>query len=416
MYVDNIVIKVASRCNLNCSYCYVYNLGDKSYLSRPKLMSYECAEKIIDQVVSHCVKHNLSKFLFIFHGGEPMLQKKEFFKYFVEKANFALNSIDVIGSFTMQTNGLLIDEDWCYLFNNLEIDIGISLDGYKEINDKYRVDHKNKGSYDRIIQGLLISQQNMKEKPGILSVIDPTSDPIRFYETIKGLDVKTFDLLWPIVSQDLNFEGNPWPSDYDRKQTIYTDWLIKIFDIWYDEKHTTNISITIFDTIIGLILGNEKFSGEDFGSGDLGTLVIETNGDIESVGSLKICGNGFTASGVNIENTTFDEAFETPLAKLYGKSHTYLSKKCSSCPLVEVCGGGAIHTRYSDKNGFDNESVLCYDYAKLIVHIQNAIFYSLPKKYQKEFTAIDYESVITFLEEFDEIEVENKNNNISNVY
>ena len=69
MYTTNLVIKVASRCNLNCTYCYVYNMGDNSYKLQPKFMSLETIEKIFERIKSHCLKNGLKDFLIIFHGG-----------------------------------------------------------------------------------------------------------------------------------------------------------------------------------------------------------------------------------------------------------------------------------------------------------------------------------------------------------
>ncbi len=394
MIVNSIVIKVASRCNLNCSYCYVYNLGDTTYLSQPKLMSDKDVKTLIKRVSDHCQEKNIKTFQFIFHGGEPMLQKKEFYIHFVNYANEVLSKDNIECIYTIQTNGLLISEDWCKLFNQLKIQVGVSLDGYKEINDKYRVDHKGKGSYDRVIAGLKIAQNNLDKKPGVLSVIDIESDPIRFYENIKGINVDFFDLLWPHANHD-----KP-PKDYleIKKETPYADWLIKIFDIWFAEKHKDKKTITLFDTFINLIIGNKLSGNEDFGREDNGLLVIETNGDIEVVGALKLCGNGFTKNDSNINKNSFSEALETKLANVYYKSHKLLNKKCLNCPLLEICGGGHIHTRYKKDKGFDNPSIYCNDYIKLITHIQNTIYDSLPEKYKEGSDKITFQEVIDYLD------------------
>lgn len=267
--------------------------------------------------------------------------------------------------------------------------------------DKYRVDHKNRGSFDKVVKGLKIGQKFLKSQPGILSVIDPSSDPIKYYNLMKDLRVKNFDLLWPHANIDLNPEGKPWENNSTKKSIVYSDWLIKIFNIWYKEKKQTNMNITMFNSIIGLIL-NFKYSGnEDFGLDEVGNLVIETNGDIQVVGALKLCGDGFTVSGASIKEHSFSEALETKLANLYYNSHKYLCKKCMECPILEVCGGGPIYSRYSSVNGFNNESIYCKDFVKLIVHIQNTIYSSLPEIYKDKFESIDYEEVVGFLDNFD---------------
>lgn len=140
-----VVVKVASRCNLNCSYCYMYNMGDNSYLMQPKVMSLKVVDKLIERILSHCQKHTIKNFEIVLHGGEPLLAGKDFFRKFVNKANERLVAEAGIGvKFVIQTNGLLLTEDWCKLFAELKIAVGVSLDGTPEDNDRYRIDHKVK--------------------------------------------------------------------------------------------------------------------------------------------------------------------------------------------------------------------------------------------------------------------------------
>ena len=405
MIVDSLVIKVASRCNLNCSYCYVYNLGDTTYLKQPKFMSSQTVDIMIDRVIEHCLENNIKSFLFIFHGGEPLLQKKDFFRYTVNKANQMLfEKYQIECSFTLQTNGVLITKEWCELFDELNIGIGISLDGTEKINDEYRVDHKGNGSYNKVIKGLKIAQKNLKYNPGILSVVNIDADPLETYEHIKSINVNSFSLLWPHATHDV-LPQKKSSIEGVSEETPYADWSIKIFDLWYSEKKQTKIEVTLFNTFLSLLLGNEFSGNEDFGLGDNDVLVIETNGDIQAVGSLNICGNGFTTSGANVRTHSFSEALETKLAKLYHQSHKMLPKKCISCPIVDICGGGHIHTRYSKKNGFNNASIYCNDFIKLITHVRREMYTSLPDKYKKDYSDITFNDIKMYMSQLNMDEI-----------
>ncbi len=347
-------------------------------------MSTEIINNIINKSIKHCIENDLNNFTFVFHGGEPLLCDKIFFTDFVQKANTLFKKSSITCDFIIQTNGLLLTEEWCELFNRLRIRVGISLDGYKEINDKNRIDHKGRGSYDKIIFGLKIAQNNLKQKPGILSVFDISSNPKKYYQNIVDLGVSHFNLLWPYANYEQLPDAYCDTNITNNSNTLYADWLIQIFDLWYANKAKTQISITIFEGIINLLLNNTKSGGnEDFGTEDNRTLVIETNGGLEAAGALKLCGNGFTKNNANIKTNSISDALNTDLAELYHKGHTYLSKKCTLCPIVEICGGGHVHTRYKKDNGFDNASVYCNDFIKLITHIQNIVFDSLPEKYKK---------------------------------
>jgi uncharacterized protein len=80
MRTTHLVVKVASRCNLNCTYCYMYNMGDDSYKSQPKFMTQTIVEAMLLRVKNHCIDNDLKEFLIIFHGGEPLLIGLDFYK------------------------------------------------------------------------------------------------------------------------------------------------------------------------------------------------------------------------------------------------------------------------------------------------------------------------------------------------
>src|SRR6476619_3302013 len=82
----SLVLKVASRCNLNCTSCYMYNMGDSTYKNQPKVMSDAVVDGILQKTLLHCQRHNIEEFLFIFHGGEPLLAGFEFYEKFASKA------------------------------------------------------------------------------------------------------------------------------------------------------------------------------------------------------------------------------------------------------------------------------------------------------------------------------------------
>ncbi|MFC0186440.1 radical SAM protein [Pseudarcicella hirudinis] len=232
--IKYLVVKVASRCNLNCTYCYMYNLGDNSYLNQPKVMSAKVVDAIIDKALGHCKRMGIDFFVFSFHGGEPLLAGKPFFKSFVKKAEEKFLPEKIQPYFALQTNGVLLTDDWCQHFAELGIEITISLDGDKETNDKYRIDHKGRGSYDRVVKGLKIAKNSTHKilPPGVLSVINIYADPVSVYQHFKDLDIHWFDLNHP----DANYDSLPPEYSPSPDSTPYADWLIKMFDVWFAEK------------------------------------------------------------------------------------------------------------------------------------------------------------------------------------
>lgn len=104
-------------------------------------------------------------------------------------------------------------------------------------------------------------------------------------------------------------------------------------------------------------------------------LCIKSNGNIQLNDSLMVCGNGFTQTGLNISSVSFSESLKHPIMYEYYYAHSdfILCKKCNSCLIKEICGGGHLAHRYSVKNLFNNPSAYCTVLFNIISHIQNAI-------------------------------------------
>ena len=115
---------------------------------------------------------------------------------------------------------------------------------------------------------------------------------------------------------------------------------------------------------------------EILGQRDNATIGIKTNGNIEIVDSMKVCGDGFTYTGLNVLQNSFEDTFSNETLKLYYNAHhdVFLCDKCRNCIIKEICGGGKLPHRYSTRNGFDNPSVYCECIKDLVVHAQNYLF------------------------------------------
>ncbi|MFN3850385.1 MAG: radical SAM protein [Spirosomataceae bacterium] len=392
--IKGLVLKVASRCNLNCSYCYMYNLGDLSYLNQPKKMSNEVVEAVINQVKRQSQIYDLNEFEFIFHGGEPLLLPKAFFRNFVTKAQSTLKGINL--RFGVQTNGSLLDDEWCSLLKELGVGVGISIDGPEEIHNIYRIDKQGIGSFDAVVRGIGIANQN-NLKIGILSVVNPATDAREIYGFFKSLNTKSIDFLFPDHHHDFlpnQYQENGLSPDF----TPFGDWWIKLFDSWFYGQDTKP-SIRFLSQIILMIIGIDN-GFETIGQQENNYLIIETDGSIEASDYLKACGDGFTKEGKNVLFDDFDKAVNTHLITLHRHSHRNLPKQCTKCPIKDVCGGGHLAHRFSREREFDNPSIYCFDLMKLITHIQNIVVARLPKEIVDAtgIEPIQYEEVIETLQ------------------
>ncbi len=392
MYTTNIVLKIASRCNLNCTYCYMYNMGDNSYIKQPKIMSEETKNNFLNRLKIHCKKHKLSKFTLIFHGGEPMLAGKQFFRDFLKDTAAILPNIDV--DFAMQTNGVLLSKDWCEFFKDSKIQIGISIDGTPKANDEFRIYHNGKGSYSDIVKGIENTREIYgNEKISFISVINTNESAKDVYNHLCSFKPYSISFLFP----DINYK-------HSTLQNIpkVGDWLIEIFDEWYRDKTEEKPIIKPLAQLVLLILGNKYSGNELFGRLINDTIVIETDGSIETVDPMRICGESFTRNKLNVKYNGLDDIYNTEIAQIYYNGHKKVCKICEECPLLEICGGGYVVTRYSEKNEFDNPSIYCNEIVKLISHVQNRLILDLPSH-------IVSNSYIEKIEHLEILEIINKN-------
>lgn len=121
---SNKVLKTVERCNINCTYCYFFNDLDKSYLKHPKYISFETLLQISEFLMRGVQDLNIENVVIIFHGGEPLMQKKTQFDTMCKLFNDTLGNITRL-SMSIQTNALLVDEDWIALFEKYDINIGV---------------------------------------------------------------------------------------------------------------------------------------------------------------------------------------------------------------------------------------------------------------------------------------------------
>jgi uncharacterized protein len=361
--IYGLVVKIAERCNLNCTYCYMYNHADQQYLSRPAFMSHEVFRALIERISSHCdsyVNHSMGVTL---HGGEPMLFDPHKLDTWLTEAEQLLGKKV---TFTVQTNATLVSDDWIALIKKHHIRPSVSLDGPPAIHDEFRVDHAGKGSHDRVVAGL----QKLIEAdltPNVLCVINPRQSGIDVYHHLRSLGIRRMNFLWPDVSHDFKsvLYGQLGP-------TPVADFLIPIFDKWFHEDDP-DIAIRIFVEAIRIMYGASPGT-DTLGKATEDYLIIDTDGSILANDALKVCYDGAPESSLNVLHHSFDDLEKgDPLLFQLVNEGMPLCETCLACPELDTCGGGAVPHRYSRANGFLNPSVWCADLLKFLGHVRSTI-------------------------------------------
>ena len=367
-------------------------MGDTTYKNQPKFMTLEIVKALAIKLKKHCTINNTSNISIVFHGGEPLLIDKEFYRESIPIFLEILRDIKVY--FQLQTNGTLLDYEWCKMFKELDIQVGISVDGPEIFQNEYRIYHNNKGSFNDVMRGIKIRDE--LGIGGLISVVNTDINPIDLFNFFLSVNAKTVNILLP----DNHYENLPKGKNgtYNIEDVVYGNWLIDLYNCWSNYENPTRPNIPFFESIISLILGELK-GDELIGKKKNGAITIETNGDIEVVDPLRICGNGFTRNSLNVINNEIADIETNELFLEYYNSHDSLCNKCLKCPIQNICGGGYLGHRYSEQNRFNNTTIYCNDLMKLITHIQNDVLNRLPKEIieQLNLETITYEEIFHYL-------------------
>jgi uncharacterized protein len=362
------IVKIASRCNLNCSYCFVYNQADHRWQAQPKFMALETLRTLCDRIAEHCLEFNKTQVSVIFHGGEPLLVGPKRLSDYASLIHKILSRNGVDATLGMQSNGTLFTDligDVCLVH---KISMGISIDGPPYRNDIHRVDHGGRGSSARLEAGLriLTSPRYRSIFSGFLSVVDLETDPVELFEYLATFSPPSIDILLPYDNHDRLPKGKQSPLD-----THYGAWMRHLFDHWW---YATDGSIGIrsFKSLVRLLIGAESLV-ESLGLDVVDLVVVETNGDIEAVDSLKATFEGATRLGFDVFSNSFTEVARAGAVRARQMGATSLCATCQQCPHVSACGGGYMPNRYSSKRGFDNVSVYCGDMQMIISRIQDGL-------------------------------------------
>lgn len=352
-----LLMKVAARCNLDCSYCYWFR--DPSVREKPAVLPVEVENVFLVKLEEHINKYRLDAFSILFHGGEPLLFGKERFIGLLGGLHGISSRTGCMFKLSITTNGTLIDEEWAMLFRLFKLGVTLSLDGPRYVHDKNRVDFKGKGSYERVVRGLrLLREQGIE--PGVLSVCDPLSDPeevVRHF--VDDLGIEHFDILRP-------------DATCDETPISVASYYIKLFDLWYDEYAGRGIEIRQFPAMIrGLLGGNAGL--ESIGYGPIQTVTMLTDGALEPLDVLRIAGDGSTKTGISIFTHTFTDVTEDPVWLEAYHASLALHPQCEACEYRHACGGGFLPHRWSKANRYHNPNAYCDDIKPIFGHIWSRI-------------------------------------------
>ncbi|MBF5058840.1 cyclophane-forming radical SAM/SPASM peptide maturase YhhB [Candidatus Neptunochlamydia vexilliferae] len=372
---SSFLIKVASRCNLNCAYCYMYQHADQSWKDKPLVLSEKHQQLFVDRLYDYAQEKSLDKVLVIYHGGEPLIFGADKLVNFSKAIKKRLDTISCQVDFGIQTNGTLLKEEHLKLFVDENISVSLSIDGPKKIHNVYRLDHKGNPSFDKVYRALALLKKYPQIFSGCIAVINVNYSPRELFQFFSENEVEEFNILLP----DANYTSPP--IGRDQNPDVYIDWLIEAFDCWSAEF--PHIQCKFFESIILALLGKSGQT-DALGLGDVSLLNIETDGMYHDLDVLKITKEGYSSLGIGLETAPISAAAQSKNIEVHRKllSKEGLSKTCLACKHVDICGGGSVPHRFGTE-GFDNPTIYCKEMYALIDHISEKLIQLVDQELEK---------------------------------
>jgi uncharacterized protein len=379
--ITSFLINIASRCNLACDYCYMYEHADQSWKEQPKIMSSDTLRHVAMRIGEYAETVDLPELLLVFHGGEPLLAGSERIVDALTTIRGAVPSSTRVDA-CVQTNGVLLTDEAIRIFSEADIGVSISIDGPQVANDLHRLDRSGSSTFSRTLDAIHRLQAYPRIYNGLITVIDPRVAPAELLTFFSELSPPRLDFLLP----DSNHQSLPPGRSTD--PDLYVRWLIDAFDLWFDQH--SELPVRTFDAILNGVAGIPSET-DAFGFGDVSMLTIETDGSFHDLDVLKITTQGATQIGLNVRTSSVQDAAKSEKIEAHRRMlrPEGIADTCLSCDIVKICGGGAVPHRF-DGDNFRNPTVYCREMLALVGHAKKRVRQALSKASDDSALAAQY--------------------------
>jgi len=347
-----------STCNLSCKYCYYLSKRDLYPDKSHFIMTYDIMEKYIIQHIEASTGDIIS---FSWHGGEPLLAGIDFYRK-VLKLQAVHKPDDKTILNGIQTNGTLIDEDWCRFIAGNGFFVGISIDGPADFHDFFRRTRDDKGTFERVKRGYLLLKK-FGIIPEILCVVNAENVkyPLVIYDFFKKIGAKFITFL-PLVVPDVCSSSGVSKDSVPSRE--FGHFLSKVFDAWV-ENDIGEIKIQIFEEATRTAF-NQDHTLCIFKVNCGSVPVIEHNGDFYSCDHY--VNKDYLLGNLNDHSLTW--YLECERQKQFGRAKSMkLPDYCRQCEVLAMCNGECPKNRFIlTPDGATGLNYLCEGYKIFFNH------------------------------------------------
>ncbi|NDV64704.1 anaerobic sulfatase-maturation protein [Bacteroides sp. 224] len=365
---------VSSICNLACEYCYYLeknNLYKTNNVADKFIMSDELLERFIEQYIN---SQTQAQILFTWHGGETLMRPLSFYKRALElqKKYGRGRQIDNC----IQTNGTLLNDEWCKFFKENNWLVGVSIDGPQEFHDEYRKNKQGLPSFNKVMKGINLLNKYEVEWNAMAVVNDFNADyPLDFYHFFKEINCHYIQFA-PIVERilphdDGRYLASPMEreggklADFSITPEQWGNFLCTIFDEWV-KQDVGNYYIQIFDSTLANWVGEQPgVCTMAKNCGHAG--VMEYNGDVYACDHFVFpeykLGNIYSKTLVEMMYGEKQQSFGA------AKQNT-LPAQCRECEYLFACNGECPKNRFvKTATGEPGLNYLCKGFYQFFSHV-----------------------------------------------
>jgi uncharacterized protein len=374
---------VGSACNLDCTYCY--------YLSKEELLSQK-SRRIKDDVlerfiVDYIESQDAEEIAFTWHGGEPTLMGLPFFRRVVELQAKHLPAGRRVSN-DLQTNGTLLDDEWCSFLAEHSFLVGLSIDGPRALHDFYRPTKKGKPTFDKVFRATQLLKRYGIQFSTLTTVNRHNAcEPLAVYRFLRDEVGTSYMQFIPCV-EPRQFERSA-PAQLPKNQlvaadsarahpghpmSVVTDWSVEsedwgsflsaVFDEW--QAHDQGrVKINLFESLFAQLNGqpslmctSSPFCGKN--------VALEHDGRVYSCDHFVYPEYELGKIG---DQTLAEMVFSLKQLEFGLDKHNSLPSECRSCPYLKLCWGECPRTRIlKTREGEGNLSYLCRGWKKFFAH------------------------------------------------
>ncbi len=369
-----------STCNIDCTYCFFLS-KEALYPNDKSRMSASTLEAYIRQLLE---SHRVPDVTVAWQGGEPTLMKLEFFQHAVELVEKYRRPEQTV-KHTFQTNGLLLDDDWCRFFKQHDFLVGLSVDGPRELHDTYRLDRRGKGTFDLVMKGWQALRRHEVDF-NILCTVNAANQHhgravYRFFRDELGAKwIQFIPIVERATEQTISIANKGWSEVPGQKRLLYTQtgnlvtertvgpeqygsFLIDVFEEWV-RRDVGQVFVQLFDVTLEAFFGRHMLCihAPTCGYGP----ALEHNGDLYS------CDHFVEPKHLlgNIHKTHMLTMVASPEQRKFGQDkRDSLTRQCQDCKVRNWCNGGCPKDRFVlSKDGEPGQNYLCAGLEKFFMH------------------------------------------------